>query len=467
MKKGLNMGEGDVFKLILQFSIPAIIGMMVNALYNIVDRVVVGRGVGELAISGTTVAFPIMNVMMAIGLLGGIGTSTLVAIKYGEGKKQEAEKILLANFVLMVSLGIITAIVGNMFLDKLLILFGATPESVPFARDFTRIILLGAVFSYVSFGFNHSLRSTGSPKMAMYTMLISAVLNAILCVVFVFGFHMGIKGTATATIISQAVAMSIILWLYLKPDAKFKLHLKLSEFKKEYIWDIMKIGSAPFFLQIAASIMMVIMNAGINRYGGEINRVYGADVGLAASGIYMSVIMLMFMPVLGVSQGAQALLGYNFGARKFDRLKSIYTKAVLFSTAIVVAVFIAININPGFLVSLFLDPTKVRPELFQLAVNWIRAGSIFFPLLGFQVLSAGYFQAIGDPKRAMLLNTIRQIILLIPLILILPLKFGFYGIIYAQPVADIISVAVTFIFIAKEMKNINIKIEQNLQEDAV
>ena len=440
MDHSAQLGEQRVSDLLLKFSIPAIVGMMVNALYNVIDRVFVGQGIGYLGIAGVTVGFPIMLILMAFGMLIGIGATALISIRLGQQRKDEAEAIAAHCLVLLIAVSLIIGAGGLVFLNPLLKVFGASPEVMPYAQDFLRIILLGAVFQSVGFGMNNIIRAEGSPRIAMATMLIGAILNALLCYVFVFIFKWGIKGAATATVISQGISSVWVLHYFFSTRSLLKIRRKNLKLNLSIVGQIIAIGSAPFAMQVAASVIQAILNKSLIHYGG--------DVAISGMGIVQSVAMLILMPIFGINQGAQPIIGYNYGAGKFDRVIEALKLAIFAATAVVIVGFAIIQVFPVQIIRLFED----NPDLISFGSRALRIFLIFLPIIGFQIVSANYFQAVGKPKHAMFLSLSRQVIILIPAVLILPRFFALDGVLIAGPVADLCSSLITGFWLWRELK---------------
>jgi putative MATE family efflux protein len=444
MDHSKQLGEAKILPLILKFSIPAIIGMLVNALYNVVDRIFIGHGVGSLGIGGTTIAFPIMLIMMAFAMLIGVGANSLVSIRLGQNRKEEAEGIFGNALVLLIISSVALSIIGLVVLDPILRLMGASEQILPYARDYMQIILIGGVFQSIGMGMNNFIRSEGNPKIAMYTMLIGALINTILDPIFIFVFHWGMKGAALATIIAQAVSAGWVLLYFLKGKSLLKIRKKYLILKPDYVFNILALGMAPFAMQIAASVLNFILNKSLGKYGG--------DVAISGMGIVNSIITLMIMPIFGINQGVQPIIGYNYGAMKYDRVKEAYRLAVIFATVIVVIGWIVTRVFPEQLIYLF---NTEDTELIAFGTHAIKRFLMFLPIIGFQIVSSNYFQAIGKPKHSALLGLTRQVLILIPALIILPKFFGLEGVISAGPLADVISSVVTGIFIFLEMRQLN------------
>ncbi|MEY8303326.1 MATE family efflux transporter [Anaerosalibacter bizertensis] len=443
MNRSKQLGEKNIGKLLIEFSIPAIIGMLVNALYNIVDRIFIGKGVGSLGIAGIFVGYPISLILMAFGMLIGLGGNALVSIKLGQKKEEEAEKILGNSFTLLLLISLGVGILGLLTLEPLLKAFGASETILPYSVDYMKIILLGAPLQAIGFGLNNFIRGEGNPKMAMGTMLIGAILNTILDPIFIFIFNMGIKGAALATIISQGASSIWVLSYFFKGKGLLKLKGENLKLKKPIIKEIISIGLAPFSMQIAASMVTVLLNNNLKNYGG--------DIATSSMAVINSITMLVLMPIFGINQGAQPIIGYNYGAKKYDRVKETLKLAVLFATIIVTIGFIFTQTIPEKLIGLF---GKNEKELIQVASRAMRINLSMLPIIGFQIVSSNYFQAIGKPKQAMFLSLSRQVLVLIPALIILPKFFQLTGVWLAGPVSDVIASIITAQFLIKDLKHL-------------
>ncbi len=440
MRDSTMMNE-NIGSLLWKFSWPAIIGMLSNALYNIVDRIFVGRGVGSLAIAATTVAFPVMLIFLAVSLLIGVGSTALISIRLGEKKKEEAEKIAAHGMALLIILPLLISAVYFLFPEPILKLFGASQEVLPYARDFTHIIVLGSVFGSLTMGMNNFIRAEGNPVMAMSTQVLGAIINGILNYIFIFKLGLGIKGSALATVLGQMFGTVWVLGYYFTGRSLVKLRLKNFKLELPVLISIMSIGFAPFAMQLASTVQQAILNKSTAAYGG--------DLALSAIGILMSVITLLFMPILGISQGAQPLIGFNYGARRFERVKETFKKAVIAASAISMVGYLIIQIWPAQIVSVF---SKGDTELTRLASEAMVVYFAMVFIIGFQIVGSHYFQAVGKAVQASILSLSRQVLLFIPLLLILPHYWGVNGIWRAAPIADAISVLITALMIYYEMK---------------
>jgi len=443
MDRSRLLGEENIGKLLLKFSIPAIVGMLVNAFYNIVDRIFIGNGVGKLGIAGITIGFPIMIILMAFGMLIGLGANALISIRLGENKKDDAELILGNSMILLILVSLIVSALGLIFLDPLLVLFGASKDVLPYAKEYLSVILFGAVFQSVGFGMNNFIRGEGNPRVAMITMLIGAVLNIILDYLFIFKFNMGIRGAALATIISQATSAVWVLFYFLGGRSLLKIHLKNLKLQFSVIGKIFAIGSAPFSMQVAASGITALLNNSLATYGG--------DTAISAMGIINSVTMMILMPMFGINQGAQPIIGFNYGAKKFDRVKKTLKLAIMAASTIVLIGFIATRLFPQQIIQLF----NKDKDLIKIGTNGMKIFLIMLPIIGFQIVSSNYFQAVGKPKHAMFLSLSRQVLLLIPALLILPRFLGLNGVWAAGPVADLGSSILTGTFLFYELRHLD------------
>jgi putative MATE family efflux protein len=442
LDRSKQLGEEKIGKLLMKFSIPAIVGMLVNALYNVVDRIFIGQ-VDTLALSGVTITFPISIIIMAFGMLVGIGAAALISIRLGQKKKEEAEHILGNAFALIIIISLIVTTLGLIFLEPMLLKFGASTDTMPYAKQYITIILIGTVFQSVGFGLNNIIRAEGNPRIAMFTMLIGGVLNTILDPIFIFVFHMGTRGAAVATVISQIVNTIWVLYYFLGGKSVLKILYKNLRLDAKVVKNIFAIGMSPFSMQIAASIVTIISNKSLVKYGG--------DVSLGAMGAIMSIAMLVLMPVFGINQGCQPIIGYNYGAKRYDRVKHALKLAIIAATTITTTGFIIIQLFPEQLISIFSND----PALIEVGSRGIKIYLFMLPVIGFQIVSSNYFQAIGKAKISIFLGLSRQVILLIPLLLILPIFFELNGVWASAPSSDIISSILTAVFLFVEIRHLN------------
>lgn len=444
MKGQKRLGEEKIGKLLLEFSIPAIIGMIVNTLYNIIDRMFIGHipEVGNLAIAGVGITMPLMTVIMAFGMLVGIGTATRISISLGQHNKEKAERYLGNAFSLIIIIGILLTIVGLAFMDPFLRAFGASDNIIIYAEQYIEIIFAGCIFNMVGFGLNHSIRSDGSPKVAMLSMLIGAVTNIVLDPIFIFGLGLGVRGGAIATVISQFVSAIWVVYYFTKGKSILKIKKQYLKLDKEGVLGIFSIGVSPFSMQIANCAVQVVSNNSLQTYGG--------DLAVAAMTIINSLSMIFLMPIFGINQGMQPIIGYNYGAKKHERVKQTVKYCIAAATIIVTIGFLVIEFFPEKLILMF----NSDPELIRIGVSGMRVFLFMLPLIGGQIVVANYFQSIGKVKISMFLSLLRQVILLIPCLLILPMFKGLLGVWLAGAVSDFIACIVTVIMFVKITKGL-------------
>ncbi|MBP2652529.1 MAG: mepA 2 [Firmicutes bacterium] len=443
MDKAKVLGENKIPSLLWQFSLPAIGGNLVNVLYNIVDSIFVGHGVGEIGLTAVTIAFPLMSLLMAIGLLVGVGASTLVSIRLGEQNKDAADLILGNAVTMLLVFVIISTGAALLFLDPLLIKLGATPEVLPYTHDFVVVILWGSVFLHLGGGLGGVVQAQGDPKMALIAMLISGVLNTILNPILIVGLNLGIKGSAWATVIAQAASAICILVYFIRGMGTLKLKLRNLVLQYRIVIDIIKIGLSLFLMQVSNSVVMFLFNNSLIVYGGEL--------AVASFGIINRMMMLVMMPVMGLTQAAQPIIGYNFGAKQFDRvletLKIVLTLAVCAGAVGVVIIYM--------LATPIIHLFNGGEEMVAIGSVGLKVFLVMMPLIGFQVIGASYFQAVGKAGYTIVLNLLRQVILLIPLVIILPMTFGLMGIWAAGPISDFVSALLTSVFLYREMRKLS------------
>ncbi|HHV38319.1 MAG TPA: MATE family efflux transporter [Tepidimicrobium sp.] len=445
-RRSKMLGEEAVGKLLIRFSIPAIVGMMVNALYNIVDRIFIGKDMGSIGIGAIFVGSPVALILMAFGMLIGIGGNSLSSIRLGQNRKDEAESILGNAFTLLVIISLILTISGLIFIEPLLRLFGASKDILPHSVAYLSIILIGSPFQSVGFGLNNFIRGEGNPKIAMNTMLIGAILNIILDYIFIFKFNMGIKGAAWATIISQAVSAAWVINYFSGNRSMLKLRKKNLALKTDIVKDILSIGFAPFSMQLAASMVTAILNNTLSTYGG--------DVAISSMGVIHSITMLILMPVFGINQGAQPIIGFNYGAQQYDRVTDALKKAIIAATSVVGLGFILTQTMPAQLFKLFLNEGDDIVNILEVGTRGLRIYLALLPIVGFQIVSSNYFQATGKPRQAALLSLSRQVLVLIPALIILPRFFELTGVWAAGPVSDLVASTLTAIFLVGDFKNL-------------
>ena len=453
------LAKESIGKLLLKYSVPAIIGMIVNALYNVVDRIFIGNipGVGSLAITGVGVTMPITTIILGFAMLVGVGATTTISIKLGQGRKEEAAKVIGNAISLAVILSLILTIGGLVFGDVILTKFGASDETLYYAKAYIYIILLGTVFNMVAFALNNTIRGDGNPKLAATIMVIGCVTNIILDAVFIFIFNMGIQGAAIATVISQLVTAVIGLEYYISGKSNLKFDKSSLKLDKQITLKILSIGAAPFAMQIAASLVQVIAN--------NVLKEYGTDLAIGAMATISSVSLMCLMPIFGINQGAQPIIGFNYGAKQEERAQKAFKLSAIVATIILVIAFIAVQVFPEAIIGVF----NKDPQFMNISVKGMRIYLLMLPIVGISITGSNYIQSIGEAKTAMFLSLLRQVILLVPFIIILPRTFGLGldGVWIAQPVSDVLTTAVTIFILVKSMKvKEKVEVEEELLKEA-
>ncbi|OFX51741.1 MAG: MATE family efflux transporter [Bacteroidetes bacterium GWB2_41_8] len=444
-EKTRELAELKIAKLMLKFFIPAFIGVFVNALYNIVDRVFIGQGVGSLALSGISVIFPVMLIVMGFGMLIGIGSGVLVSISMGKRDMDKAEKILGSSFLLMILVSAVITIIGFSIKGPMLRSFGATPETIQYANDYLNIILAGTVFQVVGFSLNNIIRAEGNARIAMFSMIISAGTNLILDPIFIFGFGMGVKGAAYATVISMMVLTIWVLLHFRSSKAVVKLKSEHIRFDTKILFEILAIGMAPFFMQIASSFVQGLINTKLIAFGG--------DLAVGAMGIVNSVATMIVMAIVAINMATQPIISFNYGAKSFSRVKETLRIGMISATIISILAFILVETIPGTIVKLF---NSSDPGLLDFGRDGLRLALMALPFVGFQVIAGNFFQSMGKAKIAVLLTLLRQVIILIPLLFILPNHFGLNGIWISMPISDFFSAIIVMFFLVNQWKKLNI-----------
>lgn len=452
--RSLELGEKPIGGLLLKYSIPAIAGMVIQALYNIADRYFIGLGLGDASAQGIaaiTIGFPYMLVTMAFGMLVGIGGNAAFSIYLGQKRRDMAQKTLGNSLLLLLGISVVLGTLGLLFLEPILILSGATPDILPMAKDYLGIVAAGSLFNAVSFGMNNFIRSDGAPQTAMLTMLIGALVNIALDPLFIMVFGWGVQGAALATVISMAVSSLWVMVYFLGKKSHIKFSKVSFRLDKEILLRILAIGIAPFLMQIAASLVNILLNNQLNRYGEALGPGMGA-MAISAVGIITSVAMFFLFPLFGLNMGAQPLIGYNYGAQNYLRVRRVMTLAVTAATGVTLVGFILIQFFPEAAFRLFNAPEA----LVEMGSSAARTFFLMFPLIGFQIVATNYFQSVGKPKQAMLLSLSRQVLFLIPLMYLFPVLIGqdgpgLDGVWLSVPAADLLASVVTFVLYRREM----------------
>ncbi len=426
---------------------PAFAGVIVNSLYNIVDRIFIGQGVGALALSGLSAIFPIMVIMMAFGMLIGVGAGVRVSFNLGKKDFDRAEKVLGNSFVLMVVVSIAIMLVGYTIKDPLLTFFGVNNETYSYANDYLDIILAGSIFHIVGYSLNNLIRSEGSARVAMYSMLISAGLNTVLDPIFIFGLNMGVKGAAYATVLSQLVLCIWVIAHFRSKRSLIRLRMRNFKVRKDIAWYIVTIGFAPFSMQMASSLVFGTFNVQLIKHGG--------DIAVGAMGIVMSIAMLLVMTIIAINMASQPIISFNYGAKDFKRVKQTLVISLIAATVISVIGFLLGELFPRTIIKMF---NSKDADLLEIGVRGLRIFLLALPLVGFQVITGNYFQSTGKAGLATLISLLRQVIILMPILLILPNYLGLDGVWMAGPISDTLSAIITSFFLMREIRKLNERI---------
>ncbi len=438
------LGNEKIGPLLFKLSAPAIVGMAVQALYNLVDTFFVGQGVGVLAIGGIAISFPVQILIMALVQTIGIGSASLISRALGEGNQKRAEKALGNVVTLTFFIGLIMAILGIILIDELVALFGAADEIAGYTRDYLSIILLGTVFLSYAMSHNNIVRSEGNARVAMITMIISGFLNMALDALFIFGFGWGVKGAALATVLSQVSTAAYLLFYFFSGKSLIRYCWKALKPDRSVIREIFAVGSPAFVRMGAGSIAIVILNHSLTHYGGPI--------AVAVFGVIHRLVMFTWLPMFGIVQGMQPIIGFNYGAKQIARVKETLKIGITASCLWSTGVFFLLMFAPEALLSLFTSGDST--EYLRIGTDAMRKIIIIYPLVGFMINISGFFQSIGKAFPAVILALSRQVLLLIPAILFLPLYLGLDGVWLSFPVADSITLVIgTFLFF-REMKNL-------------
>lgn len=434
------LGTENIGKLLVQYAIPAIIAMTASSLYNMVDSIFIGHGVGSLAISGLALTFPLMNLAAAFGSLVGVGAATLVSVRLGQKDYDTAQRVLGNVVVLNVVIGIAFSIVTLIFLDPILYFFGASDGTIGYARDYIKIILIGNVVTHLYLGLNSVLRSSGHPQQAMLATIATVVINTILDPIFIYWFDWGIQGAAIATVTAQIIALLWLVKLFMNKNELIHFHKGIFRLKKSIVTASLSIGMSPFMMNLAATVVVLLINQGLKEHGG--------DLAIGAYGIVNRLVFLFLMIVMGLNQGMQPIAGYNFGAQLYPRVTRVLKLTIYMATAVTTTGFLMGMLIPGLAVSIFTSDT----EMIDLASKGLRLVVMFFPFVGFQMVTSNFFQSIGMAKKAIFLSLTRQVLFLIPCLLILPEIFGSTGVWISMPIADFVATIVAGIMLWRQFR---------------
>ena len=429
-KATLELGTKPVGKLLAQYALPAIIAMTAASLYNIIDRVFIGQVVGPMAISGLAITFPFMNLAAAFGAAVGVGASTTISVKLGQKDYESAENILGNTITLNLIVGLAFGGICLLLLDPILRFFGASDATLPYARDFMRVILAGNVFSHMYFGMNAVLRAASKPRMAMFATIFTVGMNILLDVVFILWWHWGIKGAAFATIISQVLALCWQMKLFTNKSELLHLKRGIYKLKSNLVRNIISIGISPFLMNACACVIVIFINNQLVRFGG--------DMAVGAYGIANSIAMIFVMFVIGLNQGMQPIAGYNYGAQQYDRMMRVVKLSIITAVCIMLTGWSLAMFAPYHCARMF----TTDPELIKGSIKAIHIIMMMFPLIGSQMVITNFFQCIGKVKISIFLSLSRQLLFLLPLLAILPNFYGIDGVWASMPTSDFIAVAV-------------------------
>lgn len=447
MSKGIptELGTEKIGTLLRKYAVPAIIAMTASSLYNIVDSIFIGQGVGPYAISGFAITFPFMNLAAAFGSLIGVGASTLSSVLLGQRDYDNAKKVLGNVVVLNLIIGGLFSLFSLLFLDSILYFFGASENTLPYAKEYMVIILAGNIVTHMYLGLNALLRSSGHPKQAMAATMLTVALNCILDPIFIFVFDMGIAGAAWATVLAQVVALMWLLKIF--SDKNELIHFQKGIFKlqKKIVLDSLAIGLAPFLMNSVSCFVVIFINRQLLKYGG--------DLSVGAYGIVNRYVFLFMMIVMGFTQGMQPIAGYNYGARQYDRVVDVLKRTIKWAMLIMTTSFIVGELFPQMVVSAFTSD----PDLIEKAANGVRIIVLAFPVIGINLVTSNFFQSIGKPKRSIFLSLSRQLIFLTPLLYFLPMFMGEKGVWWSFAISDVISTVVASLLLYQFLKTFNNK----------
>ena len=437
-----ELKNNSIWKLLLNYSLPAIAAMAVASVYNIIDRIFIGQGVGAMAIAGLAVTFPLINLAVAFGSLVGAGASTMISIRLGEGKYNSAARFLCNSVVINLILGGLIGILGLCFLNPILYAFGASKDTISYARDFMQVILLGNIFTHIYFGLNNILRATGYPSKAMLITIGTVVINLILAPLFIFYFKWGIRGAALATVLAQAAGAVLVFVHYLNRSHVLYFQKVLFKVHFSVVQKIFTMGMPPFLMNLCASAVVIVLNHRLRQYGG--------DFAIGAYGIINSILGLVVMIIFGFNLGMQPIVGYNFGAKLYDRVIQTLKYSLIIATCISTFGFLLGELFPLSLAHCFTSDE----QLIDLTAQGLRIVLISFPIVGGQIVVSSFFQAIGMPKVSIFLSLSRQMIFLIPALFIVPLFWGLDGVWMACPIADLLAFVLTMAVLYYHYKKI-------------
>ena len=443
----MELGTERIRKLLMQYAVPAVVAMTASSLYNMVDSIFIGHGVGPLAISGLALTFPLMNLAAAFGSLVGVGAATLISMRLGQRDYATAQRVLGNVVMLNLLLGVGFGLVALLFLDPILYFFGASYATIGYAREYMTVILLGNVITHMYLGLNSVLRASGHPRKAMYATINTVIINTILDPIFIYGFGWGIRGAAIATVLAQIISL---VWQFrLLSDRSELIHFRrgIYRLRRRIVRDVLAIGMSPFLMNLTACFIVILINKGLKTYGG--------DLMIGAYGIVNRLAFVFVMIVMGVNQGMQPIAGYNFGAQQYDRVLRVLKLTIVCAVGITTAGFLVGEFAPRLAVSLFTSDE----ELIRLSVEGMRIVFVFFPIIGFQMVATNFFQSIGMAGKAIFMSLSRQLLFLMPGLLFLPRFFevstpwdGSWGVWCAMPLSDFLATVVAFFMLTHQLR---------------
>lgn len=443
----MELGTERVRKLLIQYAVPAIIAMTASSLYNMVDSIFIGHGVGPLAISGLALTFPLMNLAAAFGSLVGVGAATLISMRMGQRDYQTAGAVLGNVVVLNLIIGVVFGVLALVFLDPILYFFGASADTISYAREYMTVILAGNVITHMYLGLNAVLRASGHPRKSMYATIMTVVINTVLDPLFIYGFGWGIRGAAIATVLAQVI--SLVWQLRILSNKNELLHFRrgIYRLRGSLVRDILAIGMSPFLMNLAACFIVILINRSLATYGG--------DLSIGAYGIVNRLGFFFVMIVMGINQGMQPIAGYNYGSRQYGRVLQALRLTILGATCITSLGFLIGELMPKTVVALF----TTDEELIRLSAEGMRITFACFPIIGFQMVATNFFQSIGMAWKAIVLSLSRQLLFLLPCLLVLPTLFDSYtewngslGVWCAMPVSDFLASVVAFFMLTHQLR---------------
>lgn len=450
-----SLGTESIPKLLKQYAVPAIIAMTASSLYNMIDSAYIGQGVGPMAISGLAVTFPLMNLSTAFGTLVGVGASTLISVLLGQRNYSVARRVLGNVIIMNCVIGLLFMGVSLLFLDPILYFFGASEATIPYAREYMQVVLIGNIITHLYFGLNAVLRAAGHPRKAMYATILTVALNTILDPIFIFVLDMGIRGAAIATVISQLVSLIWQIKIFSNKDEFLHFSKDMMKFDYKIAYRSLSIGMAPFLMNVASCFIVILINKGLQTYG-DMEMAGGGDLSIGAYGIINRLSFLFVMVVMGFTQGMQPIAGYNYGAQLYDRVIKVLRLTIICATIVMTAGFLVAMIFPELMVKIFTSD----PQLIDLSSKGARLVFLAFPIVGFQIVTSNFFQSLGMAKKAIFLSLSRQLLFLAPCLIILPRLIGVKGVWLSLPISDIISTIVTIFMLRTLLKQFNEEIRK-------